>query len=173
MFTNIQILGALLLLTNKAVATSTQRIVEIAGINTSNVTIWDCPSSTSPDVNLPMIQTAMNDFAYTFYTEQDVKRAFERYVASNYVQHNPSMLDGRDAAVKILSPLFNSPDNTFEIARVMVGPEYTTIHIKAGGANESLTNVFDVYRTKGSCIVEHWDCLQAMEKNTTSYHPYF
>ncbi|KAF5594077.1 hypothetical protein FPANT_4960 [Fusarium pseudoanthophilum] len=165
--------SALLVFTNKAVGASTQRIVEIAGINTSNVTIWDCPSSTSPDISLPMIQTAMNDFAYTFYTEKDVKRAFERYVASNYVQHNPSIPDGRDAAVKILSPLFNSPDNTFEIARVMVGPEYTTIHIKAGGANESLTNVFDVYRTKGSCIVEHWDCLQAMEKNTTSHHPYF
>ncbi|KAF5612151.1 hypothetical protein F25303_14408 [Fusarium sp. NRRL 25303] len=115
MFTNLQILGALLVLTNKAVATGTQRIVEIAGINTSNVTIWDCPSTTSPDLSQSMIQTAMNDFAYTFYTEKDVKRAFERYVASNYVQHNPSIPDGRDTAVKILSPLFNSKDNTFEV----------------------------------------------------------
>ncbi|KAJ9413970.1 hypothetical protein FOXG_22820 [Fusarium oxysporum f. sp. lycopersici 4287] len=173
MFINSWMLSALLVLANKAAATNIQRVVEIAGINTSNVTIWDCPSTTSPDLSQSMIQTAMNDFAYTFYTEKDVKRAFERYVASNYVQHNPSIPDGRDAAVKILSPLFGSKENTFEIARVMVGPEYTTIHIKAGGANDSLTNVFDVYRTKGSCIVEHWDCLQAMEKNTTSHHPYF
>ncbi|KAL5590202.1 hypothetical protein FOBRF1_013759 [Fusarium oxysporum] len=168
-----RVLSALLTFVNKSTATNTQRVMEIAGINTSNVTIWDCPSTTSPDLSQSMIQTAMNDFAYTFYTEKDVKRAFERYVASNYVQHNPSIPDGRDAAIKILSPLFGSKDNTFEIARVMVGPEYTTIHIKAGGANDSLTNVFDVYRTKGSCIVEHWDCLQAMEKNTTSHHPYF
>jgi len=108
-------LSALLVLANKAAATNIQRVVEIAGINTSNVTIWDCPSTTSPDLSQSMIQTAMNDFAYTFYTEKDVKRAFERYVASNYVQHNPSIPDGRDAAVKILSPLFGSKDNTFEV----------------------------------------------------------
>jgi predicted SnoaL-like aldol condensation-catalyzing enzyme len=55
----------------------------------------------------------------------------------------------------------------------MVGPEYTTIHIKAGGADGSWTNVFDVYKTKGTCVVEHWDCLQAMDNKTVSSHPYF
>lgn len=112
---NSLMLSALLVLSGRAIATNTQRIVEIAGINTSNVTIWDCPSTTIPDLSQAMIQTAMNDFAYTFYTEKNVKGAFERYVASNYVQHNPSIPDGKDAAVKILSPLFESKDNTFEV----------------------------------------------------------
>ena len=56
---------------------------------------------------------------------------------------------------------------------MMVGPEYTTIHIKALTAGESSSNVFDVYRTIGSCVVEHWDCIQEISNNTISTHPYF
>jgi predicted SnoaL-like aldol condensation-catalyzing enzyme len=57
----------------------------------------------------------------------------------------------------------------------MVGPEYTTIHIKATTVGGPNYNVFDVYRTQGSCIIEHWDCLEpATTDNTTvSPHPYF
>lgn len=55
----------------------------------------------------------------------------------------------------------------------MVGPEYTVIHIKAITTGQSNYSVFDAYRTQGSCIVEHWDCMEAMEANVTSPHPYF
>ncbi|SPJ75755.1 uncharacterized protein FTOL_05486 [Fusarium torulosum] len=115
----------------------------------------------------------MNDFAYLFYIKKNVKAAFNKYVATNYVQHNPDIADGKDAAIKALTPLFSAKGNTFEIARVMVGPEYTTIHIKALTVGQPSYNVFDVYKTKGSCIIEHWDCLQEMANKTTSTHPYF
>ncbi|KAF9770712.1 hypothetical protein IL306_011686 [Fusarium sp. DS 682] len=153
-------------------ATSPTRLVEIAGINTSNVTIWDCPSTTWPNLDQTMLQITMNDFAYSFYTEKNVQQAIERYVASNYVQHNPDIPDGRDAAAKFLAPLFGAEENTFEIARIMVGPEYTTIHIKAK-VNGAFLNVVDMYRTKGSCIIEHWDAMQPLKNNTVSHHPYF
>lgn len=55
----------------------------------------------------------------------------------------------------------------------MVGPEYTAIHIKASTEGQASWNVFDVYRTIGSCIVEHWDCLEEIQNNTVSAHPYF
>ncbi|KAH7136269.1 hypothetical protein EDB81DRAFT_949049 [Dactylonectria macrodidyma] len=149
------------------------RLVDIKGIDTSNVTIWDCPATSCPDLDQNMLQAAMNDFAYTFYTEKNVKKAFAKYVASNYVQHNADIADGRAAAVEALTPLFSSKSTSFKIARVMVGPEYTTIHIKALNAGGSSYTVFDVYKTKGSCIIEHWDALQEMSSNTTSTHPYF
>ncbi len=55
----------------------------------------------------------------------------------------------------------------------MVGPEYTTIHIKALNKGGPSFSVYDVYRTKGSCIIEHWDGMQEMETDTVSPHPYF
>ncbi|KAH7002466.1 hypothetical protein EDB80DRAFT_809474 [Ilyonectria destructans] len=149
------------------------RIVEIDGIDTSNVTVFNCPPGTRGDASLESIQLAMNDFAYMFYTEKNVKAAFKQYVASNYVQHNPGIADGRDAAITALEPLFGSSDHGFNIARVMVGNEYTTIHIEATNKGGPSYNVFDVYRTKGTCIVEHWDCLEEISNKTVSSHPYF
>ncbi|OOQ88915.1 hypothetical protein PEBR_09818 [Penicillium brasilianum] len=111
-------------------------------------------------------------FASIFYVEKDVESAFDQYVAKYYVQHNPGIADGRDAAVEALTPLFSEKENYFQIARVMVGPEYTTIHIKALTEGQA-SNVFDVYRTIGSCIIEHWDCLEEIQNNTVSNHPYF
>ena len=91
------------------------RLVDIHGINTNNVTVWDCPATSCPHLNQNMLQAAMNDFAYTFYTEKNVKRAFDTYVAKNYVQHNPNIADGRDAAIEALVPLFSSNGHSFEV----------------------------------------------------------
>lgn len=55
----------------------------------------------------------------------------------------------------------------------MVGPEYSTIHTKASTEGQPSWNVFDVYKTSGSCVVEHWDCLQEIQNDTISTHPYF
>lgn len=93
------------------------RIVEIDGIDTSNVTVFNCPPGTRGDASLESIQLAMDDFAYTFYTEKNVKAAFKQYVASNYVQHNPGIVDGRDAAIKALEPLFGSSEHGFNVSR--------------------------------------------------------
>ncbi|KAG7528996.1 hypothetical protein FFLO_05854 [Filobasidium floriforme] len=117
----------------------------------------------------------MDDFAYLFYTAKNVTAAFDKYVAANYVQHNPNIADGRAAAIAALDPLFSSPTTSFDIARVMVGPEYTVIHIKAITTGQPNYNVYDVYRTEGSCIVEHWDVMAAatIDNTTVSPHPYF
>lgn len=62
-----------------------------------------------------------------------------------------------------------------QIARVIIRPEYTVIHIKAITTGQPNYNVYDVYRTEGSCIVEHWDVMAAatVDDTTVSPHPYF
>ena len=42
----------------------------------------------------------VNEFARIFYTERDPRTAFARFVAPGYIQHNPGLPDGRDAAVE-------------------------------------------------------------------------
>ena len=44
-------------------------------------------------------RTLITDFARLFYLERDVRRAFETFVAPGYIQHNPGIPDGRDAAI--------------------------------------------------------------------------
>lgn len=89
------------------------RQVDMTNTTTSNVTNseFNCPSTTRSNLTHVELQTAMDDFANSFYIERNLTAAFDGYVASNYVQHNPNILDGREAAVTALTPLF-APNNT-------------------------------------------------------------
>jgi predicted SnoaL-like aldol condensation-catalyzing enzyme len=116
----------------------------------------------------------VGEFARIFYDERDVRRAFERYVAADYIQHNPNIADGREAAIEALTPLFTSPDFHVEIRHVIVDGNMAVLHLFArrtaavrGGA------VADIYRLQDGKIVEHWDVLQEIPERSANPHPMF
>lgn len=127
----------------------------------------------------PETETARNraivtDFARLFYTERKVRAAFERYVAPDYIQHNPGIVDGREAAIAMLEPKFSRPGASFAIKRIIVDGDLAVIHLhgrpapdNAGGA------VADIYRLSNGRIVEHWDVLQPIQPGAVNPHPYF
>lgn len=116
----------------------------------------------------------MTDFADRFYTRRDVVGAFQRYVVPDYIQHNPGLADGRDAAVAALAPKFAMPGARFDVKRIVVDGDMAVIRLhgrtdptSAGGA------VADIYRLKGGKIVEHWDVIQPMPTTSRNPHPMF
>ncbi len=113
-------------------------------------------------------------FAHRFYDQRDVRGAFEAFVAPEYIQHNPSIPDGRDAAIAALEPKFSAPTASFSVKRIIVDGDMAVIHLHGrpspdnpGGA------VADIYRLKDGRIVEHWDVLQPIQTQTVNPHPYF
>jgi len=114
------------------------------------------------------------DFARMFYTERDVRGAFEKYVAPDYIQHNPGIADGRDAAIAALAPKFAQPGSRFEIKRIIVDGDHAVIHLhgRAGGSGRGGA-VADIYRIEDGRIVEHWDVLQAIPETAANPHPMF
>lgn len=88
----------------------------VSAQSSSQNTTFDCPSTTKSNLTQSELQAAMDDFADLFYTQKNVSGAFMKYVASNYIQHNPNILDGRDAAVAALSPLFGSNSTAFDVS---------------------------------------------------------
>jgi predicted SnoaL-like aldol condensation-catalyzing enzyme len=116
----------------------------------------------------------VTDFARIFYTERDVKRAFETHVVPEYIQHNPGIADGRDAAVAALTPMFSAHGATFEVKRIMVDGEMAVIHLFGRGDPKTPgAAVADIYRLKDGKIVEHWDVLQPMPSKSANPHPMF
>lgn len=116
----------------------------------------------------------VTDFARLFYTERNVRGAFLKYVAPDYVQHNPGIADGRDAAIAALEPKFSAPGARFDVKRILVDGDYAMIHLHGradpaspGGA------VADIYRLSHGRIVEHWDVLQPMPTASKNPHPMF
>lgn len=113
-------------------------------------------------------------FAEQFYAKRDVRGAFETYVAPDYVQHNPGIADGRDAAIKALEPLFSKPGAQFDIKRIIVDGDMAVIHLRGRSSpSERGGAVADIYRISGGRIVEHWDVIQPIAETTVSPHPYF
>ena len=116
----------------------------------------------------------MTAFAERFYAKRDVRGAFETYVAAGYIQHNPGIGDGRDAAIKALEPLFSRPGARFDVKRIIVDGDMAVIHLRGRGSpDERGGAVADIYRLSGGKIVEHWDVIQPIAETTVSTHPYF
>lgn len=116
----------------------------------------------------------VTDFARLFYTERDVRAAFETYVARDYIQHNPGIADGREAAVALLEPMFSEPGREFRIRQILVDGDMALIHVHAvpePGARGA--SVFDMYRLEHGMIVEHWDAIQPVPETSANDHPMF
>ena len=116
----------------------------------------------------------VHDFARMFYQERDVRRAFEKHVAPDYIQHNPGVADGRDAAIAALDPMFSNPGARFEVKRILVDGDFAVIHLFGKGDPATRgAAVADIYRLKDGKIVEHWDVLQPMPETSVNPHPMF
>lgn len=116
----------------------------------------------------------VRDFARTFYAERDVERAFLKHVAPDYIQHNPGIPDGRQAAIDALKPMFSRAGARFDVKRIIVDGDMAVIHLFGrGDPATSGAAVADIYRLKGGKIVEHWDILQPMPVKSANPHPMF
>jgi len=116
----------------------------------------------------------IEDFARTFYEKRDVEAAFKAHVVPDYIQHNPGIADGRQAAIDALKPMFSSPGARFDVKRIVVDGQYAVIHLFGRGDPKTPgAAVADIYRLKNGKIVEHWDILQPMPEKSANPHPMF
>jgi predicted SnoaL-like aldol condensation-catalyzing enzyme len=115
----------------------------------------------------------VTEFARLFYTERDPRTAFARFVSPDYIQHNPGLPDGPEAAVEGLEPKFRAEGARFEVQRILVDGDLAVVHLKASRPGGPDTAVADFYRIEGGRLVEHWDVLQPVPPVSANDHPMF
>jgi predicted SnoaL-like aldol condensation-catalyzing enzyme len=123
----------------------------------------------------PMENRAIvTDFARLFYTERNVRAAFETHVSERYIQHNPGLPDGREPAIVALTPKFAKEGASFDIKRILVDGDMAVIHVHARPEPASRgAAVIDMYRLENGKIVEHWDVIQPVPEQSQNAHPMF
>ncbi len=114
-------------------------------------------------------------FMTTFYVDKQVRKAFETWVDTGYIQHNPYAATGRDAAIGFLEPFFASnPNMHYEIKRIIADGNLVAVHAHGTtGPSDRGISVVDVLRVKGCKVMEHWDVVQPVPEKSANTNTMF
>jgi predicted SnoaL-like aldol condensation-catalyzing enzyme len=115
-------------------------------------------------------------FYTTAFNEKKPEEAVERYIGSEYIQHNPQAPDGPDAFIQFVTAFTGQfPELTVEIKRAIAEGDLVMTHgLLKTSPDDRGTAAADIFRLdENGKIVEHWDVLQPMPETSANDHPMF
>jgi predicted SnoaL-like aldol condensation-catalyzing enzyme len=88
--------------------------------------------------------------------------AVDRFIAPGYIQHNPTVEDGREPLKAFLDFIKDaSPDAVHDVKRMFADTDHVIVHYHVrrwpGDAGFA---VMDIFRIEDGLIAEHWDVSQ-------------
>jgi predicted SnoaL-like aldol condensation-catalyzing enzyme len=114
------------------------------------------------------------DFYRTVFIEKRVVEGFERYVAPEYIQHNPLLATGREPAVKFLATRVVTRESVTDIKRVVAEGDLVVLHVHSRtNLSDRGRAVIDIFRVTDGKIVEHWDVIQPVPEKSANSNTMF
>ena len=95
-------------------------------------------------------------------------KAVEDYVGAEYIQHNPAVANGKQGFIEYFEEMGRDyPDKSIEFPRVIAEGDLVALHSHQTwpGNVEYVTMDFFRFDENGK-IVEHWDSIQEIPKET-------
>ena len=122
-------------------------------------------------------QNALNkkmvaDFYQSLFGDKN-QAAIDQYIADTYIQHNPSLPDGKDPLKKAAAVWFKGkPKDTVDVKHLGADGNFVYIHTKSKMGNKMYSTI-DIYRLDNGKIAEHWDVKQEVPAKSANAHPMF
>jgi len=115
------------------------------------------------------------EFYNLVFNERKVRLGFERYVAVDYIQHNPMAAQGRESAIDFIERILkNVPKRTVKIVRTIAEDDLVALHIHVREEPEDLGDAHaDFFRVENGIIVEHWDVIQPVPQHGSAQNVMF
>ena len=103
----------------------------------------------------------ISNFYKEFFNDHIVESA-EKYVAENYIQHNPGVGQGRQALMDAFEKKFiEHPEFHLDIVKMISEDDMIAVYLKNTGPDGTTRcRVVDIYRIENGKLAEHWDVLQ-------------
>jgi len=111
--------------------------------------------------------------AISFYKmayEGNPRKAVELYVGSKYIQHNPLVSDGIEPFIEYFSRMAKEfPEKSIEFVRAIAEGDLVSLHTHQIWPNNEEYTTMDFFRfDKNGKIVEHWDSIQKIPKESAN-----
>ena len=101
--------------------------------------------------------------------------AVEKYVGSEYIQHNPVVGDGKQAFIEYFDEMARDyPEKEIEFVRVIAEGDLVALHTHQTwpGDEQYVTMGFFRFDDQGK-IVEHWDSIQEVPSESKNGNPMY
>ena len=117
----------------------------------------------------------VEQFTELLYEQKQVRLAFEAWVHPDYIQHKPTLPDGREPVIRFLEALFRrSPERTMTIHRIIASDDIVAVHYHSQANPEDPGfAVVDIFRVDDCRLVEHWDVVQAVPEQAENDNTMF
>ncbi|MXO60379.1 polyketide cyclase [Altererythrobacter salegens] len=134
----------------------------------------ETPEDTREACNLQPSEV-VEKFVDMLFMQKLVRPAFETWVVEDYIQHKPSMGDGRETVIRFLEDIFERmPDRSYRIHRVIASGDLVAVHYHTqANANELGLAIVDIFRVRNCKIVEHWDVVQPVPETSQNDNTMF
>ncbi|WP_413532118.1 ester cyclase [Empedobacter brevis] len=130
-------------------------------------------NQTSTNSEIESNKKVVLDFYQQMFGDKDLT-AVDKYIATEYIQHNPEVADGAAAFKKAAESWFKgAPKTKIDVQHIAAEGDLVFLHVKDINPDGSLKSVIDIFRLKDGKIVEHWDVQQDVPKEAANEHPMF
>lgn len=115
----------------------------------------------------------VEDFLDLINRHGRVREAFERHVADEYIQHNPTAGNGREDAIALVEGLSATPGFNPAVKRMVAEGDLVAVHMHIQFEAQPGLAVMDMFRLEDGKIVEHWDVIQEVPGQSASGNSMF